>query len=64
MVGLIVAGSIVLGLTATAFWYFCPRKGETHPWVTLPILESVIPLALLSGFAFGGALLLAGILQG
>jgi hypothetical protein len=62
MAWLIVAGIVVLGLTATVFGYFCPRKGQTHPWVTLPILDSVIPLALLSGVAFGGALLLSGII--
>jgi hypothetical protein len=64
MVWEIVAGIIVLGLIATAFWYFLPREGQTHPWVTLPFFESLIPLALLSGLALGGALLLAGILAG
>jgi hypothetical protein len=62
MVWEIVAGIVVLSLTATALWYLLPQKGETHPWVTLPFFESVIPLALLSGIASGGALLLAGIL--
>jgi hypothetical protein len=58
----IVTGIIVLGFTATAFGYFLPRKGQTHPWVTRPLFESGIPLALVTGLAFGGALLLAGIL--
>jgi hypothetical protein len=58
----IVTGIIVLGFTATALWYFLPRNGQTHPWVTRPLLEDLIPLSMIAGLAFGGALLLAGLI--
>jgi hypothetical protein len=60
----IVVGIIMLGVTATVFWYFLPRKGQTHPWAKRPFLEDLIPLSMITGLAFGGALLLAGMLAG
>jgi hypothetical protein len=58
----LILGTILLALTAIAFWIFLPRKGQIHPWLASSSLESWISLGLISGLAFGGALLLAGIL--
>jgi hypothetical protein len=60
----LIVGIIMLAVTAIAFWNFLPRKGQIHPWVARPSLESWISLGLITGLAFGGALLLTGILPG
>jgi hypothetical protein len=60
----IVVGIIMLAVTATVSWYFIPRNGQPHPWVKRPFLEDLIPLSMITGLAFGGTLLLAGLLGG
>jgi hypothetical protein len=58
----LVVGIIILAITAMTFWHFLPREGQTHPWAKRPFLEDLIPLSMITGLAFGAALLLAGIL--
>jgi hypothetical protein len=48
-----LAGVLTIVIAAAAFWYFMPRNGKVHPWVTKPYPESTIPLAIMAGFTFG-----------
>jgi hypothetical protein len=57
-----LVGLVVVVVTGTAFWYFMPRNGRIHPWVTAPYLESTIPFAILSGLVLGLAMIGAGVL--
>jgi hypothetical protein len=57
-----IPGILLLGASVACFAYFLPRKGEVHPWVVLPVLDSVIPLVLLTSAVFGTAALVAAFL--
>jgi len=57
MMLLALPGILLLGASVACLAYFLPRKGRVHPWVKLPVLESVIPLGLITGATFGVATL-------
>jgi hypothetical protein len=50
---LAILGLLVAGASAWAFWYLLPRNGQVHWMVTAPVLESILPLGLITGFALG-----------
>ncbi len=48
------AGGLLTMLVAVAIvWYFQPRNGAPHRWVTNPYLEEVIPLVITTGLVLG-----------
>lgn len=59
MMLLAVPGILLLLISGALFVYVLPRKGKVHPWVVLPILDSVIPLGIMTGATFGAAALVA-----
>ncbi len=54
---------IVLVAASGAFLIYCrPRNGAVMPAATMPVLETLIPLAVVSGLALGSAMVAAGLL--
>lgn len=60
---LVVIGLIFLGLAIGLLVYCQPRGGQVARIATLPLLETLIPLAVTSGVALGCAMIVAGILS-
>jgi hypothetical protein len=56
---LALAGILLLVISIGCFVYILPRKGKVHPWAVLPVIESVIPLAIITGAVFGVAAIVA-----
>jgi len=48
--------ALVLG-SVGLIWYFLPRRGRARLWNELPFLQSMIPLAAVSGLAICGAMM-------
>ena len=57
MMLLALPGLLLLVASAAFFAYVLPRKGQVHPWVVLPVIDSVIPLGIITGMIFGIATL-------
>ena len=51
-----VPGLVLLVLSVAAMMFMLPRHGKVHPWATMPYLDSIIPLAIITGLVFGGAM--------
>lgn len=51
-----ILGIVIVGASVWTFWRLLPRDGNTHWIVTAPILESILPLGLISGFTIGVAM--------
>lgn len=56
----IISGLVVAGGGVSGLWYFRPRNGQVHPLATAPVLDSVIPIAIVCALAIGGALIISG----
>ena len=56
----IVSGIIVIGGGAAGLWCMLPRDGVTHPLAKKPLLDSLIPIAIVSALAIGVALIISG----
>ena len=54
--GIVIAGAGIGGL-----WYCKPRNGQVQRIVRLPLLNWLIPTAIVGAFAIGIALVIAGI---
>ena len=48
-------GLLLIIASVTLVWYFMPR-GRPRLWADHPFLQSMIPLAAVSGIAMGGAM--------
>jgi hypothetical protein len=57
----IISGAIVAGGGGVGLWYFMPSNGQTHPLATKPLLDSVIPIAIVAALAIGAAMIVAGL---
>ena len=53
-------GIMVVAAGGVGLWYFRPTEGQTHPLVKVPLLNSLIPIAIVSAFAIGVALIIRG----
>ncbi len=53
MMLLALPGLMLLTASIACFVYFLPRKGQVHPWVVLPTIDTVIPLGIITGMIFG-----------
>jgi hypothetical protein len=51
---------MVVAAGGVGLWYFRPTEGQTHPLVKVPLLDSLIPIAIVSAFAIGVALIIRG----
>lgn len=57
----IISGAVLIGLSGTSLWYFMPRKGVLHPWITKPALDSLIVIVIMGVAALGLALIIGGV---
>lgn len=57
----IISGLIVAGGGGAGLWYFMPSNGEVHPLAKKPLLDSLIPIAIVTALAIGVAMIIAGI---
>ena len=56
----IISGVIVFGGGGAGLWYFMPSNGQVHPLAKRPLLDSLIPIAVVTALAIGVALIIAG----
>ena len=59
----IISGVIVAGGGGAGLWYFKPRNGQVHPLTVKPLLDSLIPIAIVTALAIGVALIVAGVVS-
>lgn len=57
----VISGAVVFGAGGAGLWYFMPRNGEVHPLTKRPLLDSLIPIAIVSALALGVAMFIAGL---
>jgi len=57
----IISGLVVSGAGGAGLWYMMPHDGQPHPLAKKPLLDSLIPIAIVSAFAIGVALIIDGI---
>jgi hypothetical protein len=51
---------VVIAIASTAlFWWLLPTGDKINRWATMPILESVLPILVVVGWAMGIAFLLS-----
>lgn len=56
----IISGVIVGGAGGAGLWYFKPRNGQVHRLAAMPLLDSLIPIGIVTALAIGVALIIAG----
>jgi len=56
-----IAGAIVAALGGVSLWYFMPTHGKPHPYAKMIFVQTLIPVCIVSAFAIGVALIVAGI---
>ncbi len=57
----VISGLVVSSAGGAALWYLKPRNGVVHPLVVKPLLDSLIPIGIVSALGFGIALIVAGL---
>jgi hypothetical protein len=57
----LIAGVIVIGAAGAALMYSKPRNGQVQWFVEAPILEWVIPIAIVGTLAVGIGLVMSGV---
>ncbi|MEJ2435975.1 MAG: hypothetical protein P8Y53_23600 [Pseudolabrys sp.] len=55
----VVSGAVLVAVSGTGLWYFMPRNGMVHPWVTKPVLDSLIVITIIGIAAVGLALIVS-----
>ena len=58
----IIFGFGVFAAGGGALWYMMPTNGHVHPLARKPLLDSLIPIAIISALAIGVALIISGIM--
>jgi hypothetical protein len=56
----IISGVVVLGAGGGGLWLMIPRNGVPHPLARKPLLDSLIPIAIVAALAVGVALVING----
>jgi hypothetical protein len=56
----VLSGLAVTGGAGAAVWYLKPRNGQVHPLAVAPVLEWLIPIAIVSALSLGIALVVSG----
>lgn len=57
----LLSGIVVTGAGGASLWYFMPRNGQPHRLARAPMLDSMIPIGIVSALAVGIALIVAGV---
>ena len=52
-----LAGAIILAASIGGLRAMLPKDGQVHRWATAVVLESVIPLSIVTAFVIGVALI-------
>jgi hypothetical protein len=60
--GFLIAGIVVLVVTAGVFWALLPRGGVTHRWTNTE-LEPYVSVAICAGIALSFTMILSGVLN-
>ena len=55
------AGVILVLASAGVLWLFLPKRGQSHAMLRLPLMQSLVPLAIVSGLALGVTMAISGI---
>ncbi len=53
-----LVGILMIGGSGWLLWALLPREGVLNRYATMPVLESLLPLAIVGGFAVGLSLIL------
>jgi hypothetical protein len=56
-----ICGIVITGAGGASLWMLMPRNGQPHRLATTPVLDSIIPVCIVSAFAIGVALIVAGV---
>lgn len=48
-----VVGPILIVAAAAFLWYMLPKHGRLNRWATVPVVEDLIPFAIVGMFATG-----------
>ena len=56
----IISGVVVIGAAAGGLWYAKPRNGQVQWFAEAPVLEWLIPIAILGTVAIGIGLVISG----
>lgn len=57
----ILSGIVMTGAGGASLWYFMPRNGVIHPLARKTLLDSIIPIGIVTALAVGVALMVAGV---
>lgn len=57
----IISGVVVVGAAAGGLWYAKPRDGQVRWFAEAPVLEWLIPIAILGTLAIGVGLMVSGV---
>lgn len=60
----VIVGLFFVAASGALLWRLLPVDGKIHRLAQAPFLESIIPIGIVSGFAVGVALILAGLTVG
>jgi hypothetical protein len=55
------AGVTLVVASAAALWFFLPKRGQSNPILRLPLMQSLVPLAIVTGLALGATMAISGI---
>jgi hypothetical protein len=55
------AGVILVIASAAVLWLFFPKRGQPHPWMRFRLMQSLVPLAIVSALALGATMAISGI---
>ncbi len=56
----IISGLLVAGGGGAGLWILKPHNGQPHRLARTPILNSLLPIAIVAALAIGVALIIAG----
>lgn len=56
-------GVLIVAASIAVFLMLLPKNGKVYRLATAPVLESIIPLGIVAGFAVGTALTLSGLVR-
>ncbi len=59
----LISGVVVAGAGGAGLWYFMPKQGVPHPLAKRPLLDSLIPIGIVTALAIGCAMIVAGIMN-
>jgi hypothetical protein len=58
----VLSGFCVVAAGGASLWYMMPTNGRVHLLAKKPLLDTLIPIAIISALAIGLALIISGLL--